>query len=172
METLQLKIYPETKALYEKLKEEQDNINTADQFMRLLLENLQNPRKDKPRPEDLATIKDLTETFEALQDQNAALREQLNAMTVMAEDLQQAVEKNTVPEDAILVTLDPMEKHVLDLMVKVESHNTGKVVTPAELLIRLFDAQVIEGPGDWLPRRFSTAQLKKIQDELKAKAGE
>jgi len=74
-----------------------------------------------------------------------------------------------LPANVVTVTLDPMDKHILEMMVEKETTRTEQNVDPGEILRQLFIHQVCDGPGDWLPKRFSTKELRKIQDELKAK---
>ena len=74
MNTISLRLYPETEALYRRLMDECDagtggKAPTQDQFINLLLENYQNPRKQNP--ELAKKINDLEKTVLQLQTELA-----------------------------------------------------------------------------------------------------
>jgi len=167
MESLQLKLYKETKDLYEKLREESDT-KTADQFLASLLENYQNPRKITiPNPDNRITITRLEETYNQLQDENDRMQKKITELTAYAEELQQAVESAVLPADMITVRLDPFTRHLLDVCSEMETKRTGSEVTHGDILTMLFRYQVKDGPGDYLPRRWSNSELRRIHEEVK-----
>jgi len=76
METLAVKLYPETLALFRKLKEQSDHGTTMDTFMSYLLEAAQNPQKiEVPvrTQEDAELISSQVERISLLEQQNQDL---------------------------------------------------------------------------------------------------
>lgn len=77
--TLTQKVYTETKELYDRIKEETES-KTADEFVSLLLENWQNPKKVLHRKEDLEQIEHLQTEISKLQEQIKGLQEENTAL--------------------------------------------------------------------------------------------
>ncbi len=183
MEVIQIKVYPEAKATYEKLRAESDAA-TAGAFFDTLMEAYQHPRKiEVSKPEDLATIAHLTETFDQLQDkqngllqeietlrhqveENAVLQTRISELEAAADELIAAAESSLIPSDCIVVRFDVMEMEILKQLSAIETKRVGKEVTAATILNRLFFHQIVDGPGDWLPRKYSQRELSIINAEL------
>ncbi|MEI6574787.1 MAG: hypothetical protein WCO63_01260 [Bacteroidota bacterium] len=183
MEVIQIKVYPEAKATYEKLRAESDAA-TAGAFFDTLMEAYQHPRKiEVSKPEDLATIAHLTETFDQLQDkqngllqeieslrhqveENAVLQTRISELEAAADELIAAAESAAIPSDCLVVKFDKMEMALLAEMAGIETKRVGKEVSPQIVVNRLVYHQIVDGPGDWLPRTYTRRELVAKNAEL------
>ena len=69
-----------------------------------------------------------------------------------------------IPEGSFLVSPDKTTRALLNTCVELESKRLKRQVLPEEILLTLFSTQIIQGPGDWLPRRWNRSELIKIRD--------
>jgi hypothetical protein len=100
MNTISIKLYPETETLFKKLKDESDT-KTADQFLSLLLENYENPRKvEVPKQSDLDRIAELEKAVKTFDESSViALTEKENRITELEHQVFRAESELTILRD-------------------------------------------------------------------------
>lgn len=114
MNTISLRLYPETEALYKRLLDECDagtngKPATADQFINYLLECAQNPRKiEVSKTEDVTKINLLNESLEKL---HTLVTEQEATITqLQTENTRLLNESGVIPAGSILFNVSESEQ--------------------------------------------------------------
>jgi hypothetical protein len=142
MNTISLRLYPETEARYKRVLDECDQGTngkpaTADQFINYLLECEANPRKvEVSKPEDLARIESLQADKVELANAFDVLREQKDAEIQRLTNLLN--QSGVIPPGQILFTVTEAEQELIEQLkpVLLAKGNQGTSEEALYVLIR------------------------------------
>ena len=120
--------------------------------------------KENHDAEEIAYLKkDYVRIYKELTETNEQSGQYLE--TIKSLQLQLSETPNPA-EGQYIVNLDEIQEYIINEMAVLETRRTGKQVTPQMILAHLFKHQVYYGPGDWLPRIYTIAELKAIQRKI------
>lgn len=115
----------------------------------------------------------LDKEADALKAQVQSLIEEKHITDELCYNWEQEAKKRGYPDQAtelatgeIVVKPSPLALHILNVCSEMESARIKKTVTAGDILLSLFNYQVVEGPGDYLPRTWNRRELREIQQSL------
>ena len=158
---LQIKVYPEEKARFLKLKDEMDEIIKTDRDAFIsLMDFYENPKEIKvDNPELIKKNQELQDEINELQETIASLKAEL---TRHQEEAQQAeTQKANRPENVFEVSVHPVVFHFLKGMAE----KTKK--TPGDILTDLFIRDLQNPKSNNLPYIVPSSEIKAKLEEYK-----
>ncbi len=154
---LQIKVYPEEKARFLKIKDEMDEIIKTDRDAFLsLMDFYENPKEIKvDNPELIKKNQELSDEIDELQETVASLKAEL------AKHQEDAAQKSNKPENVFEVEVHPVAFHFLKGMAEKTKKTPGYILT--DLFIR--DLQYPRANN--LPYIVASSEIKAKLEEYK-----
>ncbi len=169
MNTISLRLYPETEKLYKRLLDECDSGTngrpaTADQFINTLLEAFQNPKKV-----EVSKASDLQALQEA-QAQNTALTDQVQSLQYANVQLEAENRKLQANENSVCVDLEPADLFFLDALIKAATERYRTDIT-RNMYIRALIRGLYENSSISTSVTFRDTYIKAKRKELNTPDG-
>jgi len=174
---LQIKVYPEEKARFLKLKDEMDEVIKTDRDAFLsLMDFYENPKTIKvDNPELIKRNQELAEEIVRLKQQLEELTNTGNDNAVAAQRLQLELDKanETIaaranrPENVFEVEVHPVPFYFLRKMAEYLSKEKKTEITPGYILTDLFLKDLQNPRSNNLPYVVSTSEIEKVLNAYK-----
>ena len=154
---LQIKVYPEEKARFLKIKDEMDEIIKTDRDAFLsLMDFYENPKEIKvDNPELIKKNQELADEIDELQETIASLKAEL------AKHQEDAAQKSNKPENVFEVKVHPVAFHFLKGMAEKTKE------TPGDILTDLFIRDLQNPKSNNLPYIVASSDIKAKLEEYK-----
>ena len=154
---LQIKVYPEEKARFLKIKDEMDEIIKTDRDAFLsLMDFYENPKEIKvDNPELIKKNQELADEIDELQETIANLK------AALAKHQEDAAQKSNKPENVFEVKVHPVAFHFLKEMAEKTQE------TPGDILTDLFIRDLQNPRANNLPYIVASSEIKAKLEEYK-----
>ena len=154
---LQIKVYPEEKARFLKIKDEMDEIIKTDRDAFLsLMDFYENPKEIKvDNPDLIKKNQELADEIDELQETIASLKAEL------AKHQEDAAQKSNRPENVFEVKVHPVAFHFLKGMAEKTKE------TPGDILTDLFIRDLQNPRANNLPYIVASSEIKAKLEEYK-----
>ena len=164
---LQIKVYPEEKARFLKLKDEMDEVIKTDRDAFIsLMDFYENPKEIKvDNPELIKKNQELQEEIEELQEANKNLVAQLENLESKLKSLDD--EKAQRPDNLLEVVVHPVAFEFLKKMAAHQTKVKGFEVTPGDILVNLFLCDLQNPRANNLPYIVPTSEIRAKFEEYK-----
>ena len=164
---LQIKVYPEEKARFLKLKDEMDEVIKTDRDAFIsLMDFYENPKEIKvDNPELVKKNQDLQDEIDELQEANKNLVAQVENLAAKLKSLDE--EKSQRPDNLLEVVVHPVAFEFLKKMAAHSSKAKGFEVTPGDILVNLFLCDLQNPRANNLPYIVPTSEIRAKFEEYK-----
>ena len=164
---LQIKVYPEEKARFLKLKDEMDEVIKTDRDAFIsLMDFYENPKEIKvDNPELIKKNQDLQDEIDKLQEANKNLVAQVENLAAKLKSLDD--EKAQRPDNLLEVVVHPVAFEFLKKMAAHQTKAKGFEVTPGDILVNLFLCDLQNPRANNLPYIVPTSEIRAKFEEYK-----
>ena len=164
---LQIKVYPEEKARFLKLKDEMDEVIKTDRDAFIsLMDFYENPKEIKvDNPELVKKNQDLQDEIDELQEANKNLVAQVENLAAKLKSLDD--EKAQRPDNLLEVVVHPVAFEFLKKMAAHQTKVKGFEVTPGDILVNLFLCDLQNPRANNLPYIVPTSEIRAKFEEYK-----
>lgn len=164
---LQIKVYPEEKARFLKIKDEMDEIIKTDRDAFIsLMDFYENPKEIKvDNPELIKKNQELTNEIDELLEANKNLVAQVENLESKLKSLDD--EKAQRPDNLLEVVVHPVAFEFLKKMAAHQTKAKGFEVTPGDILVNLFLCDLQNPRANNLPYIVPTSEIRAKLEEYK-----
>ena len=139
-------------AAYQNVVDSYNNIKNRNEELQVEIDSLK------------AALQESTENNEVLASQNEELRNQNEDLVLLNQDA-------ALPENAVLVEFDQLEKALIEYIAEKESQRTAKNLKPADLLRAMFVNYSVKGEM-WFFKQPTRSEINRIKESLRAENNE